>query len=131
MAIPLTTTRDINGYMTTGSQTGRRPSDTAIYFTMNVTPGTVTSVTVPANSNPTFGSQRMVAYFRFADPLRGNPAVWVQPSASPTITLPSATVASTTAELNPIAWEVVPGQVLQFISPEAGDMVSIVFYAIQ
>ena len=131
MPIPLTTTRDINGYQTTGSQSGRRFSDLTQYFELSATPATVTSVTVPPNPNPTFGGSRMLACFEFYDPAGNVPGVWILPAATPTLGLPSGTVTVGTQELNPQNREVNPGQVLQFISSAASVQISIAYYAIQ
>ena len=121
MTTPLIITRDINGYPTTGSETGHPASDTAQYFTL--TANTIKTVIVP-NSGDT---RRMLAMFTFGIET-GNPVVWVQTSATPTLTLPSGTVTLTTAELNPRALEVSIGQTLQILTAEAGVTVSIVYY---
>lgn len=121
MTTPLIITRDINGYPTTGSETGHPSSDTAQYFTM--TANTIKTVVVP-NSGDT---RRMLAVFTYGIDT-GNPVVWVQPTATPTLALPTGTVAATTAAMNPRAVEVSIGQTLQILTDQAGVRVSIVYY---
>lgn len=122
MATQLLLTRDVAGYPTTGSETSRKFSDTAQYFTL--TASTVTNVTVPSGS-----SRRMMAHFSYASDTTPH-VVFVQPSSAPALTLPTGTVAATTAELNPSAREVVAGQGLQFLTAQADVSVSITYYEI-
>lgn len=122
MATQFLLTRDVAGYPTTGSQTSHKFSDTAQYFSL--TASTVKNVTVPVGKG-----RRFMAKFSYAS-LTTPPAVWVQPSASPALTLPTGTVTDTTAELNPSAREVVAGQELQFITAQADVSVSITYYEI-
>jgi hypothetical protein len=122
MATPLSISRDINGFQTTGSESCRKFSDLAQFFTL--TASTVKTVTVPLNN-----SSKMMAHFTFSsDTTPAN--VWVLPAASPVLALPTGTVTLTTAELNPGQREVVGGQVLQLLTGQAGISVSITYYAI-
>jgi len=119
MASPLTIVRDINGYPTTGSETAFPFTDTNQYFFL--TPNTPFVVTVPRGNYA-----RLVAYFKyFISTAPGNPGVFIQPSATPTLTIPTTTLAATTAELNPSARLVLPGQTLQLITTQAGVGVGI------
>jgi len=122
MSQPLSIIRDINGYPTTGEFQCLVFTNTAQYFTL--TANSVTTVTVPAGNY-----SRLMANIKAAVAAE-DPLVWVLPAASPTLTLPSGTVAATLAELNPGCKVVVPGQVLQFLTSQTGVNVSITYYVL-
>ncbi len=113
-------TRDIQGYPTTGSKTGLKFSLDGQYF--DLTASTVLPVTVPS-----LPYTKAIAVFEYAK-TDGAPFVYVQPSASPTLTAPTGTVTATTAELNPSVREVVSGQVLQFLTEQTNVSVTIKYY---
>ena len=129
MSTPLKLIRDQNNQPIFSSEIGLQFSDINQYFLL--TANVVTNVTVPANNSPSFGSNKMVAIIRYGNPASGMCNVWVLPAASPVLALPTGTVTATTAILSPGAREVVPGQVLQFLTSQANIVVSISYYAIQ
>lgn len=116
--------RDINGYV--GNYFNALPWSINNQY-VELTASSVKEVTVPA----TLRGDNFIAHITYSD----NAAdVWVQPSNTPTLTLPTGTVAPTTAQLRPAVRPVVPGQVLQFLysaaSTEEGLVsVGISYYA--
>lgn len=127
MATQFLLTRDIAGYPTTGEQTCTRFTDTAQYFTL--TGSTVEDVTVPSVTSPHGRPGRLIAKFKLVS-LTENAVVWVLPSDSPVLTLPTGTVTATTAEMNPSCREVTAGQSLQLLTSQADVSVSITYYEI-
>lgn len=119
MATPLSLTRDVNGYPTTGQRTSMKFSDLNQYFTL--TQNAVKTVTVPVNN-----SSRMMAVFTYSSGAN----VFVLPASTPTLTAPNGTVTATLATMNPGAREVVGGQVLQMLTDQTGVIISISYYAI-
>lgn len=129
MPIPLSISKDINGLVTTGDESCRSFSD--VVQSIILTANTIHTFTVPQNPTPTFGGKKMMAHFEFAI-ATGNPVVWVLPSATPTLTLPTTSAAAAAnAELNPGPREVVAGQTIQLLTAETAVNVCITYYVIQ
>lgn len=126
--LPLSITRDINGYPMNAEEPALAFAQTGQYVLLVA--NTVTNVTVPQNPSPTFGGRKLLAKFAYGNPSGGESQVWVLPGASPVLTLPTTTVTETLSVLSPSAREVLPGQVLQFLTAQANIVVSITYYAI-
>lgn len=129
MSTALMLTRDQNNQPILSSEIGLKFSDINQYFVL--TANVVTSVTVPVNNSPIYGTDKFVAIIRYGNPTGGLSQVLVQPSASPLLVFPTGVVTATKATLSPGSREVVPGQVLQFLTSQANIVVSISYYAIQ
>ncbi len=125
-------TRDINGY----NGFGLVFTDTA--YSCALAANTDTTLTVPTGSSiggaayPVSGihaentgtpESQLIAIFEY------NPGAVVWVANNTTAAVPAgATFAATASELNPAARAVTAGDVLHFITPDSGDVVSVLFY---
>jgi len=119
MALPLYIVRDIQGFVTNGSQMARN-------FPNNVTRFELTANTPFVTTVPTDQGAKLVAYFSFnkaAD-------VFVQPGAAPTLAFPTGTADHNVNELNPIARIVTAGETLQFLTSASTVYVTISYYEV-
>ena len=119
MALPLQITRDIQGFTTTGGQTGRDFPTLVQRF--ELTANTVFNINVPTGNG-----NKLVAFFSFTKAAD----VFVQGSSSPTLAFPTGTADSNLSELNPIARIVYPNQALQFLTSGSTVYVTISYYEV-
>jgi hypothetical protein len=119
MALPLQITRDIQGFTTTGGQTGRDFPNLVQRF--ELTANSVFDINVPTGNG-----NKLVAFFSFSKAAD----VFVQGSASPTLALPTGTADTNPSELNPIARIVYSGQALQFFTAASTVYVTISYYEV-
>src|ERR1700678_4391343 len=117
--IQFDTTRDINNVPGT-TLSCYKFSDSNQDCTL--TAGDITTVVVPAN----LPSKQYVAIFTYTN----GADVFVLPSATPTLTLPTGTVRTTTAQFRPKMRLVSPGQTLQLLYSNASSNVTTVSVSI-
>lgn len=124
MLTKLTIQNDIQGKITTGSETVLLPSSSIhrLLLTQNV----VADVLVPTTFNT--GSQvHVMAQFSFTP----GKTVYVQVGDTPTLTLPvNDTEVLAQGEINPRSRLIELGDTVQLITPDTGVYVSIAYYAI-
>lgn len=106
-------TRDINGY----NGFGLMPAYDK--FSTTLLANTPQTFTVPNN----FG--RWLAIFM----IEPGDSIWC--ALNDTAALPGGSVAATTSELNPTAWEVLGGSTISIITADTSDYVGIKFYVLQ
>lgn len=111
--------REAAGYPQTQINCSRGFADLTQYFTLAAS--VVTNVVVPSTPE-----QNLIAYFKYSD----GSNVWILPSVSPVLTLPTGIPTESTATLNPEGRKVVTGQTLQFLTDDTDAVVGIEYYAI-
>lgn len=108
-------TRDINGY----NGFGLPPSNTIINTTLSA--NVEQNYTVPTTGEATY--KNVLAVFSSVP----GSSVWV--ALNDTASLPGASFALTTSELNPAARYVNPGDTLSFITADVSTYIGVSFYA--